>query len=118
MTITSVPDGSFAGKVALVTGAASGIGQATALAFAHAGARVVVADIDAAGGQQTVERIGAAGGEAMFVCTDVADEAAVAALIATTVDRFGHLDCAHNNAGLEGAIGRVADCTRAEWDRV
>jgi NAD(P)-dependent dehydrogenase (short-subunit alcohol dehydrogenase family) len=118
MTVSPVPDGSFAGKVALVTGAASGIGRATALAFAQAGARVVVADLDATGGQETVESIGASGGAAVFIGTDVADEAAVAALITATVDRFGRLDCAHNNAGLEGVVGRVAEGTREEWDRV
>ena len=118
MTLTSVPEASFAGKVALVTGAASGIGRATAIAFAHAGARVVVADIDEAGGQGTVGLIGAAGGEAIFVRADVAEEAAVAALVETAVTRFGRLDYAHNNAGIQGTFGRLADCSRAEWDRL
>src|SRR5689334_14156385 len=116
MILTSVQDQSFTGKVALVTGAASGIGRATAIAFAHAGARVVVADVDEAGGQGTVELIGAAGGEAVFVRADVADEEAVAALVETAVTRFGRLDYAHNNAGLEGTFDRLADCSRAEWD--
>jgi NAD(P)-dependent dehydrogenase (short-subunit alcohol dehydrogenase family) len=118
MTLTSVPEGSFAGKVALVTGAASGIGRATALAFAQAGARVVVADVDEAGSQETVALIGAASGEAVFVRADVADEEAVAALVETAVTRFGRLDYAHNNAGIQGTFGRLADCSREEWDRL
>lgn len=118
MTLTSVPDGSFAGKVALVTGAASGIGRATALAFARAGARVVVADVEEVGGRETVGLVDAAGGDAVFVRADVAREDEVAALVASAVAHFGRLDYAHNNAGIEGEIGRVADCTRDEWDRV
>jgi NAD(P)-dependent dehydrogenase (short-subunit alcohol dehydrogenase family) len=116
MTLTSAPDRSFAGKVALVTGAASGIGRATALAFARAGARVIAADVDEAGGEETVRLVGAAGGEAVFVRTDVAHEEAVAGLVEAAVARFGRLDCAHNNAGREGTIGRLADCSREEWD--
>lgn len=118
MTLTSVPDGSFAGKVALVTGAASGIGRATALAFARAGARVAAADIEEAGGRETAHLVGAGGGDAVFVRADVAREDEVAALVAAAVAHFGRIDYAHNNAGIEGEIGRIADCTQDEWDRV
>lgn len=107
----------FHGKVALVTGAAGGIGRASALAFAREGAKVVVSDIAAAGAQETVGQIEAAGGEAFFVKADVADAAQVEALVRTTIERFGRLDCAHNNAGVEGSAVRTADCTEEDWQR-
>jgi NAD(P)-dependent dehydrogenase (short-subunit alcohol dehydrogenase family) len=108
----------FEGKVALVTGAGSGIGRASALAFSREGARVVVADVDAAGGEETAALIKRAGGEALFVQTDVSRDAAVAALIERAVSAFGRLDYAHNNAGILGARAMTADCTEEEWDRV
>jgi NAD(P)-dependent dehydrogenase (short-subunit alcohol dehydrogenase family) len=104
-------------KVALVTGAASGIGRATALRFAHGGAKVVVADIDAALGQAVADEIAAAGGEALAVATDVADAAQVQALLAATVDRFGGLDLAVNNAGIMGGNAPVEEMDEAVWRR-
>ncbi len=105
----------FRDKVALVTGGGSGIGRATALAFARDGARVVVADLAEPGGHETVELVRASGGTALFVKADVAVEEDVAALIATTLSAYGRLDCAFNNAGIGepgrplGMSGRLAD---------
>lgn len=93
-----------------VTGAGSGIGRATALAFAAQGARVAVADVDESGGRETVGLVGAA-----FFPTDVTDEEQVRALVAGTVDTFGRLDCAHNNAGISGLL---APMTSLEVDDV
>ena len=92
------------GKVAPVTGAGSGIGQATALAFARAGARVVAADVDEAGGAATVSQLTDAGGDGTFVPADVARASDVEALVAAAVARYGRLDCAHNNAGIAGRV--------------
>jgi NAD(P)-dependent dehydrogenase (short-subunit alcohol dehydrogenase family) len=90
----------IAGKVAIVTGAASGIGRASALALAAAGATVVVADVDDAGGRETVEQIRALGATASFVATDVSDPASVGALFAAAEREYGGVDIVHNNAGL------------------
>lgn len=90
----------FEGKVALVTGAGSGIGRASALAFAQRGARVIVADMDAEGGSETVRRIGEAEGDARFLQVDVTDESQVDRLVNGCVDAYGRLDFAHNNAGI------------------
>jgi NAD(P)-dependent dehydrogenase (short-subunit alcohol dehydrogenase family) len=94
--------GQLAGKVMLVTGGASGIGRATALACAREGARLIIADLQEEGGQHTVHLITEQGGEASFVQTDVTQATAVEALIAQAVERYGRLDCAHNNAGISG----------------
>lgn len=106
------------GKIALVTGGGSGIGRATALTFAREGAKVVVADVVVAGGEETVRLIKAAGGEASFVKADMAKAAEVEALVQKAVATYGRLDCAHNNAGIEGATGKTADYHEADWDRV
>ena len=105
------------GKVALVTGAGSGIGRATGLVFAREGAKVVVADIVVEGGQETVQQIEAAGGEAIFVKADVSQAADVETLIAKTVETYGRLDCAFNNAGIEGGMKLTIDCTKEKFDR-
>jgi NAD(P)-dependent dehydrogenase (short-subunit alcohol dehydrogenase family) len=106
------------GKIALVTGGGSGIGQATALALAWEGAKIVVADVIVDGGEETVKRIKNAGGQAVFVKTDVAQDADAEAMVKHAVDTYGRLDCAFNNAGIAGAAARTADYARAQWDRV
>jgi A-factor type gamma-butyrolactone 1'-reductase (1S-forming) len=109
----------FAGKVALVTGASSGLGEATAWRFAQEGAQVVVAARRADQGARVVQRIVAAGGEAHFVQADVSRAADVERLVASTLDRFGRLDCAVNNAGIAGPrFTPIADVTEAQWDEV
>src|SRR5438876_569506 len=105
-------------KVALVTGAGSGIGRATALTFAREGAKVVVADVVAKGGEETVRMIKEAGGEAIFVKTDVSKTDEVEALVSKAVETYGRLDCAHNNAGIEGTVTLTADYAEEDWDRV
>ncbi len=108
----------FSGKVALVTGAAGGIGRATALAFAAEGIAVVVSDVDAAGGEGTVELIRKAGGEAGFIRCNVAVEEEVQALMAAIKERHGRLDYAVNNAGIEGKKERVADYALDEYEKI
>ena len=111
------------GKSALVTGGASGIGRATALAFAREGARVAVADIMQDAAQRTVTEIEAIGGQALAIACDVTDDDAVKAMIAATVDAFGGLDCAFNNAGIApyqvNAGGqKIADVAPEAWRRL
>lgn len=106
---------SMTGKVALVTGAGSGLGRAAAVAFAREGAAVVVADIDEVGGARTVDLIG---DSAVFVRCDVTREADVEALVAATVARFGGLDYAYNNAGIEGHQAPTVELSDAEFRRV
>src|SRR5687767_3926110 len=110
--------GWFVGKVALVTGGSSGIGRASALAFAREGAKVVVADVTVEEGEETAALVKKTGGEAIFVKADVAKAVEVEALINKTVDTYGRLDCAHNNAGIEGPGATTVDYTEEAWDRV
>ena len=108
----------FDGKVALVTGASSGIGRASALAFAREGARVAVADVAVEGGKETVRLIEDAGGEARFFECDVASSTSVQGLVDGVVESYGRLDCAHNNAGIEGVLVPIPEYPEEIWDRV
>lgn len=107
----------FAGKVALVTGGRSGIGQATAIAFAAHGAHVVIADWIEDERHKTLEAVAAAGVESMFIKCNVSEKDDVAAMIDKTITHFGRLDFAFNNAGIEGQMGDVHECTEANWDK-
>ncbi|MGF6591378.1 SDR family oxidoreductase [Pseudomonas sp. 2835] len=108
----------FSGQVALVTGGAAGIGRATALAFAAEGLKVVVVDLDQGGGEGTVELIRNSGGEALFVSCNVTREADVRQLMGRTVEAYGRLDYAFNNAGIEIEQGRLAEGSEAEFDAI
>jgi NAD(P)-dependent dehydrogenase (short-subunit alcohol dehydrogenase family) len=106
------------GKVSLVTGAASGIGRAVALAYTREGARVVVSDVDDRGGQETVQLIRQAGGEAVFFHTDVSDPAACQALVDFTLQTYNRLDIACNNAGIGGESNPAGAYSPEGWDQV
>ncbi|MEF3274055.1 MAG: SDR family oxidoreductase [Chloroflexus sp.] len=108
----------FIGKVALVTGAAAGIGRASALAFAREGAKVVIADVDVTGGEETVALCRAENTDAIFIRCDVSQSSEVEQLIAKAVDTFGRIDFAHNNAGIEGVQALLVDYPEEVWDRV
>jgi len=105
-------------KVALVTGAASGIGRAVALAYAREGAKIVVSDVLTEGANETVEMIKKDDGEASFIAADVSDPAACEALVKGTIDRYGKLDAACNNAGIGGEQKLVADYSIEGWNKV
>jgi NAD(P)-dependent dehydrogenase (short-subunit alcohol dehydrogenase family) len=106
------------GKAALVTGASSGIGRAAALAMAREGARVLVADMTEGAGNETVELIRKAGGEAVFAKINVAQPSDTAMMVTAAVKAFGRLDCAFNNAGVSGKIARTADDTEENFDHI
>ncbi|MGE0858218.1 MAG: SDR family NAD(P)-dependent oxidoreductase [Gammaproteobacteria bacterium] len=105
-------------KVILVTGGSTGIGRATARILAREGARVVVADLQDAAGEETVAAIRDAGGQAEYAHLDVADHAAVRALVADIAARHGGLDGAFNNAGIEGPTAKILELPPADWERV
>jgi NAD(P)-dependent dehydrogenase (short-subunit alcohol dehydrogenase family) len=104
-------------KVVLVTGAAGGIGRATAMAFAAAGAKLVLTDNDMEGGAETKRLLTESGDEAMFIPADVTSAEQIERMINQLIDRFGRLDCAFNNAGVPGNVSTV-DCSEQDWDRV
>ena len=106
-------------KIVLVTGGSSGIGQATALALHREGAKiVVVADLNTGGAEGSVAKIKSGGGEAAFIQTDVSKPAEVQRMINELVQRYGRIDCAVNNAGIEGTMAPTTDCTEENWNRV
>ncbi len=106
-------------KITLVTGAGSGIGRATSLVLAREGATVVVADVNAEGGEETLSAIKDMGGDGMFVHADVSQAADVEAMVGAVVKAYGRLDCAYNNAGIEGYIGgRLHEYPEDTWDRI
>lgn len=108
----------LANKVATITGAASGIGRASAIMFAREGAKVVVADINDAGGQETVNTIKANGGQAIYVHTDVTRASDIERMIRTTVSTFGRIDVLFNNAGYYEWPRKLEEITDAEWDMI
>ncbi|WP_329353155.1 glucose 1-dehydrogenase [Streptomyces sp. NBC_01261] len=108
----------FAGKVALVTGAGSGIGRATAIAFAAEGADVVVADIDTVGNEETARIVAEHGGRVLAVKCDVTSSSDIQGVVEQTVQEFGRLDIAFNNAGIEQPPAPLADISEDEWSRI
>ncbi|HEY2104574.1 MAG TPA: SDR family oxidoreductase [Candidatus Binataceae bacterium] len=104
-------------RICLITGGASGIGRAAALAFAREGATLTIADVSA-GGEETARIVRNAGGQAVFTRCDISVPAGVEALIAGIVDRHGRLDCAFNNAGIEGPLVPMAEVSEELWDRI
>ncbi|MBK7857816.1 MAG: SDR family oxidoreductase [Archangiaceae bacterium] len=108
----------FEGKVAVITGGAFGIGRATALAFAREGAAVVVSDVADGGGEETVSLIRKAGGTGRCVVCDISNRAQVQTLFAGTVQQYGRIDCAFNNAGVEGAMAPLTALPDETWDKV
>ncbi len=109
--------GQLDGKVAVITGAASGMGKAAALLFAKEGAHVVLADLNSPGGEAAAQEASAAGPNCVFQRTDVSLEADVAALVARALSEFGRLDVMFNNAGIGGAIGSIVGIAVEDWDR-
>ena len=116
--MTTKENGNYKGKVAFVTGAANGIGRATALAFAREGANVVVADISEQGNQETARMIEELGGQAIAVKCNVTQAEDVKAALDKTIETFGRLDFAFNNAGVEQKNASTAEIEAKEWDRI
>lgn len=110
--------GQLQGKIALVTGGGSGIGRATALRLAREGAKVMIADYIPDSAERTVKMVKDAGGEASCVAADVSITKQVEAMVAKTVETYGRIDCAFNNAGIEGRMATTADCTEENFDRI
>ena len=110
--------GQFKNNVALVTGGSSGIGRASALAFAKEGATVAIADLAVEGGKETESIIRESGGTAIFTEVDVSKASEVEAMIDTVVGTYGRLDYAHNNAGILGKLAPTAECTEENWENV
>lgn len=108
----------FSGRVALVTGGASGLGRVTAVALAREGAKVVVADVAVSEGEATAQMIAGAGGQASFVKADVTNSSEVEAMVQAAVKAFGRLDFALNNAGIDGVRARTADYPEDAWHQV
>ncbi len=109
--------GKLDGKVAVITGAASGMGRASALRFAKEGAAVVIADLNSQAGEQTISEITAGGGRAVFQHTDVGSEKHLKALFDRALDEYGRLDITFNNAGLGGATGKLSEISAEDWDK-
>ena len=105
-------------RITLITGGGSGIGRATAIACAEEGNKVIVADMDVEGGEETQHQIKDKGGEALFIRADVSQTVDVEALVSRAVQQYGRLDCAFNNAGIEGESVPLAESTEEVWDRV
>ena len=110
--------GKLDGRVAVITGAASGIGRATALLFAEEGAKVITADWDEAKGTKAVDEIRQRGGDAAFAEVDVSSPEDVQRMIRSAVETYGRLDVLFNNAGVEGEQAPTADCTLDNWERM
>ena len=110
--------GKLTGKTAIITGAAAGLGRASALLLGKEGARIVAADLDELGSQELVEEIRQAGGEGICVQVDVTQPTQVAQLVDTTISTYGSLDVLFNNAGIDGEFGDTATCSLENWGRV
>lgn len=106
------------GKIALITGGSSGIGRETAVLFAQHGAKLAIADLNLVGSQETIQMITKAGSEAFFVQTDVSQAAQVQNMVNAVLAKYGRLDIAFNNAGIDGIPVRTADGSEEEYDRI